>query len=250
MGLSSNILWHQTNHYGFREILKTRQLKCSYCLETFLQEQGVKVGFPMISLSDIPLADISEYLDQYDGYLFGFSREWVIKNNFNPVWYCEKTNLATTQHKKMIFDKLKRKGQVDDNIVKLLFYYGAYMKDIEGELEVKSKNLKYKKYRFYDEREYRYVPDYNVLLAKGLDQYLTPEEYDNYKATNGNTLINISLPFSYDDLKVIIVKTENQVRIWKRLLKHTDIHIFSHNEIKQSIIGIGHQIEGERLHKK
>lgn len=84
MGLSSNILWHQTDKDGFKDILKSKCLTCSYCLEFFLDKQH-KIGFPMISLSDIPIADIEEYLDQYGGYSFGFSRDWVIKSGFNPV---------------------------------------------------------------------------------------------------------------------------------------------------------------------
>jgi len=73
MGLSSNILWHQTNIDGFKAILKSKSLSCSYSLETFLNKEH-KLAFPMISLSDIPVADIGEYMEQYGGYLFGFSR--------------------------------------------------------------------------------------------------------------------------------------------------------------------------------
>ena len=47
-----------------------------------------------------------------------------------------------------------------------------------------------------------------------------------------------------DDIKMIIVRTENQANEIKKLLKdNNSIHIFTHDEIKQNIIGIGHQIE-------
>lgn len=252
MGLSSNILWHQTDKDGFKDILKSKCLTCSYCLEFFLDKQH-KIGFPMISLSDIPIADIEEYLDQYGGYSFGFSRDWVIKSGFNPVWYCEKSNQATRQHTRMLYDRFKNppKNNNDDivPILTLLFYYGAYMKEIEGPLTVKSKNLIYTNYRFYDEREYRFVPDYNELLNKGVKPIVDEGQYNHYKEEHGNTHLNISLPFTFNDLKIIIVKTDKQVKKLKKLFKEKDIHIFSHKEIKQSIIGKGHQITRKNISK-
>jgi hypothetical protein len=43
---------------------------------------------------------------------------------------------------------------------------------------------------------------------------------------------------------MLIVKTDKQAMQLKKLLKDKNhsIHIFSHKEIKQSIIGIGHQL--------
>lgn len=250
MGLSSNILWHQTNKESFYKIIKSKSLTCSYCLESFLDNQH-KMGFPMISLSDIPLADIGEYLDQYGGYSLGFSRKWVVENGFNPVWYCEKSNRATVQHKQMLLDSYKNKQEnlIASNLT-LLFYYGAYMKEIEGNLEVKSKNIKYNNYRFYDEREYRYIPDYNVLIQKNIPPFLNEDQYKDYKNKNGNLQIDVTLPFTFNDLKIIIVKTDKQANQLKEFLKKDDIHIFTHNEIKQSIIGIGHQIITEKIIKQ
>ena len=134
-------------------------------------------------------------------------------------------------------------------ILTLLFYYGAYMKEIEGPLTVKSKNLIYTNYRFYDEREYRYVPDYNELLNKGVKPIVDEGQYNHYKEEHGNAHLNISLPFTFNDLKIIIVKTDKQVKKLKKLFKEKDIHIFSHKEIKQSIIGKGHQITRKNISK-
>lgn len=170
----------------------------------------------MISLSDIPLADVGEYLDQYGGYLFGFSRKWVINTGFNPVWYCEKTNIATQEHFKMLLDG---KGKDASMIKKLLFYYSSYMKNIEGPLYVKSKNCTYSNYRFYDEREYRYVPDLAELAKKKIAPILYERDYNDYKASNKNARINLSIPFTFDDIKIIIVKTDKQVAFLEDKLK-------------------------------
>lgn len=115
-------------------ILKSRSLVCSYSLETFL-DGNHKLAFPMVSLSDIPVADLKEYMNQYGSYLIGFSREWVIKNGFNPVWYCEKDNLALKEHRKQLYRILNQ--DLDPNLITMLaLYYGAFIKDIEGPLQI------------------------------------------------------------------------------------------------------------------
>lgn len=247
MGLSSNIIWHQTDIKGFNAILKSRCLMCSYSLETFL-DKDQKIAFPMISLSDIAVADIKEYMGQYDGYLIGFSREWVIKNGFNPVWYCEKNNQALNAHKKKIYHDSCSDDNVNRDAALLALQYGAYIKDIEGPLHVKSKNKTYSNYRFYDEREYRYVPDFNDLLSKGIMPCLLENDYNEYKKIKGNSLIQSSIPFTLADIKMLIVQTDKQAIKLKQKLKNISqsIHVFSQNEIKQSIIGIGHQIDKEK----
>ena len=201
----------------------------------------------MISLSDIPLADIGEYMEQYGGYLFGFSRQWVIKNGFNPVWYCEKDLAAINKHKELLKNASigASKNASYNSHVALLYYYASFMKDIEGELYVKSKNCTYTNYRFYDEREYRFVPDYDSLKNENIAPVLIEEKYNKYKESNGNSRIDKKISFSLEDLEIIIVKTDNQVRVLREYLtkkKISSIHVFSHKEIKQNIIGTGHQI--------
>lgn len=246
MGLSSNILWHQTDFNGFKAILKSRCLSCSYCLESLLDDQ-YKIAFPMISLSDIPLADIGEYLEQYGGYSFGFSRKWVIQNGFNPVWYSEKSNIAMNKHKEILYESLREdKSDIASSVFSLFFYYSSYQKAIEGPLFVKSKNCIYSNYRYYDEREYRFIPDYDSLIKKSISPFLTEKDYNDYKNKKGSSRIEYTIPFSIPDLEIIITKTDKQVLSIRKGLKDIypdhSVHVFSHREIKQNIIGTGHQI--------
>ena len=249
MGLSSNILWHQTDFKTLKKIIRSKHLVCSYSLETFLDREH-KLAFPMISLSDIPVADINEYMGQYGGCLIGFSRGWVIENGFNPVWYCEKNNQALKEHKKQLYRtfNIDANNKSANKLTWLALQYGAYIKDIEGPLHVKSKNVTYANYRFYDEREYRYVPDFMTLLNKEIQPALFEEDYCKYKKEKGNGLIDHSVPFSFNDIKMLIVKTDNQVTEIKKLLQHENhtIHVFTHDEINQSIIGVHHQLVTEK----
>ena len=89
MGLSSNILWHQTSEDGFYEILKSRELRYSYSLERIILLFGLKpVAFPMISVSDYPFSEIGNNKWTYGDYCIGFSQKWGEHVGFSPVCYC------------------------------------------------------------------------------------------------------------------------------------------------------------------
>jgi hypothetical protein len=92
------------------------------------------------------------------------------------------------------------------------------------------------------------VPDFMTLLNKEIQPALFEEDYCKYKKEKGNGLIDHSVPFSFNDIKMLIVKTDNQVTEIKKLLQHENhtIHVFTHDEIKQSIIGVNHQLVTEK----
>lgn len=91
MGLSSNVIWHQTTFEGLKAIIKDMRFMCSYSLETIKWKGDcVDIAFPMISFCDIPLADIQEYLDKYGKYTIGFQRSWGKTVRLSPVWYRDK----------------------------------------------------------------------------------------------------------------------------------------------------------------
>lgn len=89
MGLSSNILWHQTNEDGFYGILKSKKLRYSYCMERIIPEFKLKpIAFPMISVCDYPLSEIGNNKWAYGNYCIGFKQSWGVKAGFSLVTYC------------------------------------------------------------------------------------------------------------------------------------------------------------------
>ena len=76
MGLSSNILWHQTTFNSMRKILASRMVSCSYSIEDTSFLIGGKTAFAMVSMCDLPFSELATYLDKYGGYTLGFSRSW------------------------------------------------------------------------------------------------------------------------------------------------------------------------------
>lgn len=206
MGLSPSTLFHFTSKKGLLGILK-ENFKIKYCLEEINHaEKPVKIAIPMVSFCDIKISEITEHIEKYGYYGIGLSKEWAIQNGLNPVVYVntESTfcNDLITVARKLFSDKkidqLERVKQA--NILR-------YIKTYEGSLTRKGKTIQ--KYRFADEREWRYVPNYksSFLAWLSLEQYSTAE----LKKQRNEELKNEKLTFNANDILYIIVKEEKEI---------------------------------------
>lgn len=221
MGLSSNILWHQTKKEGFEGIINSMNLQFSYSKETMLYNKPIAI--PMISMCDLPLSDIGEFLGKYGDFTIGFKRSWGVKNGFNPVWYCEPSSAIQ-----------KVLSHNDKEGLKELY---AYIKPVEGELE--THGYTYRNYRFYDEHEVRLVPTEDEMKKNGLKWILSEEEYTDYKAKHkGSPNTSLSIPFEIKDIRYLIVRSELHVQKYRDLFKN--IPIFTQRQVKEDIIGTNH----------
>lgn len=242
MGLSSTVLWHQTRKDAFFEILKSRKLCVSYSQEEIMPQ--LKVAFPMICLCDLPLSEFASNNWTYGEYAIGFTREWAIKNGFNPVCYYHHQSKFMQEMYSLISDTKNKALYGTQNIATYLL---SYFKPIEGQL-VTSKR-EYHNYRFYDEREYRLVPYFTQL--KGYQHILTMEEYASYKEMhNGKSLIeDVSIAFEYSDINYIVVRSSTNVlqtkKILGKYLRQCNINILSKKQVEHDIIGSNHNIPME-----
>lgn len=239
MGLSSNMVWHQTDFDGLKAILTEKCFKCSYSLENIhWKSSHIQIAFPMLSFCDIPLSDMDDYLGKYGKYTIGIKRKWAEQHGFVPVWY-------QTEHSPSLIELMKQR----DNLLKrewsnhdiLLWSILSCIKNYQGDL----KKYGFKSYRFYDEREIRYVPNYDILRKLGISPYLNSHQYIDYKSKNDNSLIpGITLPFSYKQIGYILISSQNQKKRVLELLKdnevQNDVVIMSYNQIKEDIIGLCH----------
>lgn len=241
MGLSSNILWHQTTSPSLRKILKSRSFRCSYSLEEVDSIIGKKLAFPMISMCDLPISEFSEFQGKYGDYSIGLSHEWGVKKKFSPIWYYEPKSRVPQLILK-IFEKALNNH--NESILSLMGIL-SYMKKIEGPLQKHNYSL----YRFYDEREVRYVPSFKYLASGGDRPILTAEEYDEYKtAHKGNASINVFIRFEWSDIRYIIVKEDKQIGPMIEYLEklgcnNKTISVFSSKQIFQDFIGYKHNVK-------
>lgn len=245
MGLSSNILWQQTDRKGLTGILKTKMLKYGYSRERVFEDQKKQqFAIPMVSMCDIPFSELNPYLGKYGNYSIGLTREWGYKNHFNSVWYYRRNSSVY----KMLSKALKD-AQANDNreVIKTVFGLLCYMKFEEASLIQKN----YNKYRFMDEREFRLCPSFEELQEAGASMMLDEEGYSKYKSeNNGSSILQIGIPFDWSDVKYIIIKSGTSPATFKKLLKeegcnNDQICIFTENQVKEDFIGVDHDVKVE-----
>lgn len=239
MGLSSNILWHQTNEEGFYAILESKKLRYSYCLERIIPLfRLAPIAFPMISVSDYPLSEIGNNKWAYGNYCIGFKQDWGVKAGFSPVTYCSLGSRGLQILNYLLDDGLKNDIQSRFGAVMYLF---AYMKFVQAPLVTKHK--KFKNYRFYDEREWRVVPYITETDNSELYPFINEDGYKDFKKKNNNSsLLEIGVDFQYDDIHYIIVEKEKDIHRTRSIVGDR-IHVFTKDEIMEDVIGVEHHEE-------
>ena len=239
MGLSSNILWHQTNEKSFFEILISNKLRYSYCLERIIPEFKLKpIAFPMISVSDYPLSEIGNNKWAYGNYCIGFRQTWGEKAGFSPVTYCSLGSRSLQVLNILLDDSLKNDIRSRFGAVMYLF---AHMKFVQTPLVTKHK--KFRNYRFYDEREWRVVPYITETDNSELWPFYDEEGYKVFKKeNNGTSLLDIGVDFQYNDIHYIIVEKETDIEKTRDIVGDR-IHIFTKGEIVENVVGVDHHEE-------
>lgn len=241
MGLSSNILWHQTTKDALKKILKDKCFRFSYSLEHIESNtHTLECAFPMLSLCDIPFADIGEYITKYGGNSIGLSRKWGIRYGITPAIYCEPTsNLLNNIIDNLILQEKTK--DINSFTVNLL----SHIKNHEGNLP----KYNYKRYRFYDEREVRIIPTPNDLVRVQQPPILLKKDYENYKRLHKNSSLlpeNLNIPFHFNDIRYFILKDEKSIDEIKNILSkdinlsQSKISFFTHQQIKEDFIGENH----------
>lgn len=242
MGLSSNVLWHQTRKDGLMNILKTRKLYYSYSLESILaNDEFQSIAFPMVSLCDLPLSEFGENKWTYGNYAIGLSRSWAMEQGFNPVCYCHQGS----KYLQTMMDNLNYAVKtLDDNLFLKALYPFSYMKLVEGSLPKKN----FKNYRFYDEKEVRLVPRLGSADLDGYPFFLIDRQYAKYKDSKGDSLLGTNgIAFSYADVKYIIVdkdsnRSEIQALFDKIEVEYSHIVILTKEEVLGDIVGSNHNV--------
>jgi hypothetical protein len=122
---------------------------CSNTIEKLpLRNNGYRV--PMACFCDIPLSLIKEHFDWYGRYGIGIKRTYARELGVKPVWY-------VTSESQLVKSLIKNKDLNEYERKHLL----PYLKQFIGNQEYKDGKEKRKK--FYDEREWRYIPDNSLV---------------------------------------------------------------------------------------
>lgn len=232
-----------------KEIIKNKILHPSYCNEHF---DGKNILIPMISFCNIPIIDVNHFM-YYGNYGLGFSIDWAIKNNISPVIYAHEnsdfvklpnyinSSTETVETHLKLIDILNRLSMnenillkdINDNDIKNDFeslikisnrfiqFSKMWKNEVEFGIDMTYKDniilkdiIKNKKtINSYNEKEWRFVPNFNDDNCYKDIIFQESKEYKNIKLKPKPHVkkTEYSLKFELEDLRYIIVNESLEV---------------------------------------
>jgi hypothetical protein len=228
MSISTNSIIHYTDTLEKLEGIITEGFRIKYCVEKLLSKQkNYDNAHPMISFCDIPLSDSSRHFDLYGNYGIGLSKEWAKKYGINPVLYIEKDSRIGDAIDKMQ-DKFKTaKEAVPTEAFNVILMTKCFSKNYRGPL--KRGEIDIEDYKFYDEREWRFVPTMEDIDNTSIS--IDVKEYEKDKDHYNNKLAKYRYTFNHDDISYLIVKSTKEIPILIEFLKTTFYNALKTSEL-------------------
>jgi Putative abortive phage resistance protein AbiGi, antitoxin len=245
--LSTNTLFHFTKSLENIIDILTNEFRPHFSLEDFNLLRGKKLpseewerGIPMVCFCDIPLSQTRFHLSVYGDYGIGMTKSWGIKHGIAPVLYAYSESLFTSKFTTILQGVLKgdlRKQLKDD-----LFDLICFVKPYEGDLW--REGGKFSNIRFYDEREWRFVPTipddfYRTGIPKA--DFLK----ETLRREANSRLAKLSrIRFDPNDIKYLIVRREDEIvplikeveRIKGKKYSYDDVRLLSSRVISSEQI--------------
>lgn len=213
MAISTNAIFHFTNSIEVLESILLEGFRIKYCMEILHLGVGFsKMAHPMVSFCDIPLSMCKNHIEHYGGYGIGLKKEWAFNNKINPVLYIDRHSvIAESLHKLLKHDTIVDKNSsANKNIIMLK----CCMKNYSGEL-IRS-GEEDKNYRFYDEREWRFIPDKDndkKFKACKSSISLHLDDYTKNKEKYNSQVSSYRLRFSPNDIEYILINSKDECSI-------------------------------------
>lgn len=217
MPVSSNTLFHFTDSMDNLVSILKNDFRPHFSLEDLNsimpegeESQDLIFAIPMVCFCDIPLSQTQSHMDVYGHYAIGLSKKWGEANGVCPVLYTYPKALLARRLRQLIEIIARLHNTTDDNPLMDGFHdVSCYIKPYEGIL--KDTEGSDARVRFYDEREWRYVStlgkeSFRYGFAK--EGFKSPEAKD---AANRHLWTQDQLIFKPNDIKYLIVKTEDEI---------------------------------------
>ncbi|MBQ8157825.1 MAG: hypothetical protein IJ081_02250 [Prevotella sp.] len=222
MAISSNTLFHFTREFKYLKQSLEEGLWPRYCIEK--KWNGKDLAIPMLCFCDIPLSQVKDHIDEEKGYGcygIGICKSFARDNNITPVTYLSKGSIMRNKIEYYISnyttpsDNLKRM-----DFEELMLYY---VKKVNGY----NKNSELKR-KFYNEREWRYVPQ----ISKDIHLEILTGDYDEKEKVEDLSIRtkNCKLILKPEDIAYIIVKEETEV---KHMIKYLNRQYANYKLLEQ-----------------
>lgn len=240
--ISSNTLFHFSDSASSLIAIIREGFKPRFCLEPhntamLFSDKTTEEAMPMTCFCDLPLSNIVTHLKFYGSYGIGLSKDWGKKKGLTPLTYIHE-NSTQIKYLKKLATHISTLYQDNENHEKmpkqllypygLLFEFTAFLKPYEGKMW---RSNKYVKKRFYDEREWRFVPD--LSLETETYRLFKVDFLNEIQKANANDIISkkYRLTFRAEDIKYLIVKTQKEMTSLSDALDSMKT-VFNETEIK------------------
>ena len=206
--LSSSNLFHYTPKLEYLLGIIECGFKPRFCKEMYSffdgsgeegEEELSVQGVPMVCFCDIPIELSANHKNTYGGYAIVMTKIWAVKNGIQPVMYV--TDEFARDSIKML---VNNSWKYDDSNLFLIQRILHFYKQYSGPYERKSIGF-VENYKFYDEREWRYIPNY--LSGRSV---LSKFEMEDGAYVNHHNACQIPLEFENNDVVGIFVKNEEE----------------------------------------
>ena len=209
--ISSNSLFHFTSSAENLIGILTNNFIPKYSYENVplnaeLERGVLNCGIPMVCFCDISLSQINNHIKTYGSYGIGLKKEWGIKKKLNPLIYVNEKSVLADSFSQLLPHLLQGK---DVKTMTEFLTMSKYLKPYQGDFKKNGKLTK--NVRFYDEREWRFIPDLNS--NKAVKQIIDLSVLNNSVelAQANNKLKEFALDFKPEDIKYIFIKEENEI---------------------------------------
>lgn len=219
MAISTNSIIHYTDTIDKLESILKEGLAIKYCAETLIMEEDTKslAAHPMISFCDIPLSNSYKHFDAYGRYGIGLTKKWANKFGVNPVLYLDKNSSISKTLAEFIKDRRTKGTNLTAKQKSNILRIKCFAKNYSGHL--KRKSVDDKNYRFYDEREWRLVPESSEL--NGASFSIDLSSYNSDKDKYNSSIGNIRFKFDAADIAYIIVDKTIEIPVVINTIRST-----------------------------
>lgn len=180
--ISSNTLFHFTKSFERLAAILRDGFKLSHVPEILPKKtpEGELLYYiaPMVCFCDIPLGGVKVHLRRYGNYGLGIHKSFCMHTNMNPVFYIYDSKAFNS----ILPEPLRNFSSIIPYVKK---YYGKNVKKNEN-------------FRFYNEREWRYVKskevrilhgDINKIINKCYELDQNPTQYLSFNPSNVEYII-------------------------------------------------------------
>ncbi|HMJ46667.1 MAG TPA: abortive infection system antitoxin AbiGi family protein [Ferruginibacter sp.] len=218
MSISTNSIIHYTNTLDKLKSIIKEGFRIKYCVEKLLsKKRSYGNAHPMISFCDIPLSDSVRHFDLYGNYGIGISKEWAKKYGINPVLYIDTDSRIGDALDNMQEKFEKAKDVIPPEAFNVILMTKCFSKNYKGPLKRGKINIP--DYKFYDEREWRFVPTREDIQNEKIS--IMADVYEKDKDLYNNKLANYRYTFNHDDISYLIVKSTDEIPDMIEFLRNT-----------------------------